>query len=148
MKVFNIAALAFALVGSSTGLMAAEHVIEMKNSGEDGTLIFEPGFVQAEVGDTVVFKATDPSHNSASALVPDGAESWDGDINEEIEITLDAEGVYVYVCTPHAMLNMAGIIQVGEPVNLDAASETVAELTASAVANEDRLEAYLAQVSE
>lgn len=148
MKAFTIAAFALALVGTSTGLMAAEHVIEMRNSGEDGTLIFEPGFIQAEVGDTVIFKATDPSHNSASALVPDGAESWTGDINEEIEITLDAEGIYVYVCTPHVMLNMAGIIQVGEPVNLDEANATVAELTASAVANQDRLETYLARVSE
>ena len=148
MKAFNLAVLTLALIGSSASALAAEHVIKMKNSGEDGTLVFEPGFLQAEVGDTVIFEATDLSHNTASFLVPEGAETWDGAINEEIEITLDTEGIYVYVCTPHIMLNMVGIIQVGEPENMDAARAAVDELTAGAVANQDRLEQYLAQVTE
>ena len=41
------------------------------------------------------------------------------EINQEISITLDKEGVYVYNCTPHAMMAMVGVIQVGEATNIN-----------------------------
>lgn len=130
----------------STSALAAEHVIKMKNSGEDGAMVFEPGYLEAEVGDTVKFVKTDPSHNSVSEVVPEGAESWSGDINEEITVTLDEEGVYVYKCTPHAPLNMAGVIKVGEPTNYDEAEAAVEKLTSAAATNKDRLTDYFSQV--
>jgi pseudoazurin len=126
--------------------MAAEHVVEMKNSGADGAMVFEPGFVKAKPGDTVKFVLVDPAHNSVSVAVPDGAEGWQGAMNQEVSVTLDEEGVYVYKCTPHAALNMAGVIQVGEPTNYDAAKAAVQELTAAAATNKDRLVGYFEQV--
>jgi pseudoazurin len=78
--------------------------------------------------------------------VPDGAEGWQGAMNQEVSVTLDEEGVYVYKCTPHAALNMAGVIQVGEPTNYDAAKAAVQELTAAAATNKDRLVGYFEQV--
>ena len=37
----------------------------------------------------------------------------------KITIELNAEGVYVYQCTPHIALGMIGVIQVGSPSNID-----------------------------
>ena len=130
----------------STSALAAEHVIKMKNSGEDGSMVFEPGYLEAEKGDTVKFVMTDPAHNSVSEAVPEGAESWSGAINKEITVTLDAEGVYVYKCTPHAPLNMAGIIKVGDPTNYDEAQAAVEKLTSAAATNKDRLTDYFSKV--
>ena len=137
---------AVALTLASSVAMAAEHVVEMKNSGADGAMVFEPGFVKAEPGDTVKFVLVDPAHNSASVEIPEGAEGWQGAMNEEITVTLNEEGVYVYKCTPHAALNMAGVIQVGEAVNYDAAKAAVDKLTAAAATNKDRLTGYFEQV--
>jgi pseudoazurin len=148
MKLQSMVAAGLFTMMASTSLLAAEHVVEMKNSGADGIMVFEPGFIQAEKGDTVKFVLVDQAHNSVSQLVPAGAESWSGGINEEITITLNAEGVYVYNCTPHAPLNMAGVIQVGEAVNYDEAKAAVDKLTASAATNKDRLTGYFSNVSQ
>ncbi|MCD1649411.1 pseudoazurin [Marinobacter sp. EhC06] len=139
---------AIALTLVSGFAMAAEHVVEMKNSGADGAMVFEPGFVKAEPGDTVKFVLVDPAHNSVSVEVPEGAEGWQGAMNEGITVTLNEEGVYVYKCTPHAALNMAGVIQVGEPANYDAAKAAVDKLTAAAATNKDRLTGYFEQVEK
>ena len=29
----------------STSALAAEHIVEMKNSGKDGAMVFEPGYL-------------------------------------------------------------------------------------------------------
>ncbi|AKV95391.1 MULTISPECIES: pseudoazurin [Marinobacter] len=139
---------AVALTFISGVAMAAEHVVEMKNSGADGAMVFEPGFVKAEPGDTVKFVLVDPAHNSVSVEVPEGAEGWQGAMNEGITVTLNEEGVYVYKCTPHAALNMAGVIQVGEAVNYDSAKAAVDKLTAAAATNKDRLTGYFEQVQK
>ena len=137
-----------AFVAMPLGAIAEEHIIEMKNSGDDGSMVFEPGYLEASPGDTVKFVATDPAHNSVSTAVPDGAESWSGALNEEITVTLSEEGVYVYKCTPHAVLNMAGIIRVGEPTNYDAAKAAVEDLSSNAAANKERLRGYFSNVNK
>ena len=55
----------------------SEHTVKMLNSGEGGQMIFEPAVLKVSVGDTIHFKASDMSHNSASVdgMLPDGAES-------------------------------------------------------------------------
>lgn len=145
---FKNGLVAVALTLASSVVMAAEHVVEMKNSGADGTMVFEPGFVKAEPGDTVKFVLVDPAHNSVSVEVPEGAEGWQGAMNEGISVTLNEEGVYVYKCTPHAALNMAGVIQVGEATNYESAKTAVDELTAAAATNKDRLVGYFDQVKK
>ncbi len=134
------------LTALSSAALAAEHIVEMKNAGADGAMVFEPGYLKAEPGDTVKFVLVGQAHNSASVAVPEGAVSWQGAINQGITVTLDKEGVYVYKCTPHSVLNMAGIIQVGEPVNYDSAKTAVSGLTAAAAANKNRLTGYFGQV--
>jgi pseudoazurin len=141
----KIATLVFGAVMVS-GAFAAEHQIKMLNSGKDGIMAFEPGFVQAAKGDTVKFIKTDASHNSASFFAPKGAKGWKGKMDEEIVVTLTEEGVYMYQCDPHKPMAMVGVIQVGKATNLDDAKKEAATYSKSLAMNKDRLTKYLDQV--
>lgn len=118
----------------------------MLNQGEDGVMVFQPGYLRAEDGDSVTFVPTDPAHNSVSDAIPDGARAWNGGLNESVTVTLEKEGIYLYKCTPHLPLGMVGVIQVGEPVNMDNVRLAADALSAGIAANKDRLEKYLSQV--
>jgi pseudoazurin len=119
------------------GLMAAPailraqttHEVQMLNVDPDNRQnrnVFLPRVLVVQPGDSITFLATDRGHNSVSTdgMLPDGAEGWDGKINEEITVTLETPGVYGYHCTPHWALGMVGVILVeGEGMmdNLEAA---------------------------
>lgn len=126
----------------------SEHTVKMLNMGDGGSMIFEPAVLKVSIGDTIHFKATDASHNSEtiSGMIPEGAEGWMGALNEDISITINDEGVFVYQCSPHAMLAMVGVIQVGEAVNLEAVKEAAQNMKPTFVSNSDRLNNYLAQL--
>lgn len=126
----------------------SEHTVQMLNSGEGGNMIFEPAVIKVSKGDTIHFKAVDMSHNSASidALMPSGASAWAGAMNQDISVTLDVEGVYVYQCDPHAMMAMIGVVQVGEAVNIDEVRGAADEYKSNFMMNADRLTSYLAQL--
>ena len=126
----------------------SEHTVKMLNSGDGGQMIFEPAVLKVSVGDTIHFKAADMSHNSASidGMLPDGAESWSGQMNADISVTLDTEGVYVYQCDPHVMMAMIGVIQVGEAVNMNEIKTASNNLKSSFVMNADRIDTYLGQL--
>ena len=111
-------------------------------------MVFEPPVLKVSVGDTINFVLVDPMHNSASFpnMIPSNAESWNGTINESISVTLDVEGVYVYNCTPHAMMAMVGVIQVGEAVNMAEVKEAASNQKATFIMNGTRLEQYLSQL--
>ena len=125
---------------------AEDHYVRMLNNGEGGMMVFEPAVLSVNVGDTVNFVATDMAHNSASVLTPAGATPWNGAMNEEISITLDTAGVYVYECTPHAMMAMVGVIKVGtDPVG-EATMNFAKQYKSKFVMNNDRLDNYLAEI--
>tara|TARA_Y100001935_G_C17250742_1_gene480849 strand:- start:208 stop:795 length:588 start_codon:yes stop_codon:yes gene_type:complete len=126
----------------------SEHVVKMLNSGSDGTMVFEPAVIKVSIGDTIHFKATDLSHNSASmsGMIPSGADSWAGSLSQDISITLNTEGVYVYQCDPHVMMAMVGVIQVGDAVNMDDIMEAAASQKSSFIMNGTRLDQYLSQL--
>lgn len=122
MKTFYAVALAIGLAMPFSAF-AADHEVKMLNKGSDGTpMVFEPLVVKAEPGDTITFIPTDKSHNSASMKdgLPEGAETWKGKTNEQVTVTVNAEGVYMYQCTPHLGMGMIGAIVVGQPANLEA----------------------------
>ena len=125
-----------------------EHVVKMLNSGVDGTMVFEPAVIKVSIGDTIHFKATDLSHNSASmaGMIPSGADSWAGMLSQDISVTLDKEGVYVYQCDPHVMMAMVGVIQVGNAVNIDEVKSVAADQKSKFIMNTSRLEQYLSQL--
>ena len=126
----------------------SEHEVKMLNSGEGGQMIFEPAVLKVSVGDTIHFKAADMSHNSAviDGMLPEGAESWAGQMNMDISVTLDTEGVYVYQCDPHVMMAMIGVIQVGEATNINDIKAATNTLKSSFVMNAERIDTYLNQL--
>ncbi len=124
--------------------------VKMVNADSSGqVMVFDPPFIKANVGDTVTFLPTDMLHNSQSVpgLIPSSATSWNGAMNEKITIELNAEGVYVYQCTPHIALGMIGVIQVGSPTNIDNVRNSISSLESMIVMNNERVQQYLAQVN-
>jgi pseudoazurin len=119
-RIIALAVLATALAG---GAQAAEHKVVMLNKGEKGAMVFVPDFVKAAPGDTIRFVPTDKSHNAEAikGMLPDGAEVFKSQINEEFTIKLSAQGVYGIKCTPHYGMGMVALIMVGDPVNLEQA---------------------------
>ena len=151
-KVNPLAAMTGAPVEVSSNKIALSegpvHEVKMLNSGADGIMVFEPAVIKISKGDTVNFVATDMSHNSASldGMIPAGADSWNGALSQDISITFTEEGVYVYQCTPHAMMAMVGVIQVGDAVNLDTVKAEASQKKSIFVSNTDRLDEYLSQL--
>ena len=125
-----------------------------KNCDFDGAYQFEipatlsPALDTFQVGDTIHFKATDAAHNSVSVdgMVPVGASSWASQLSQDISITLDTEGVYVYQCDPHLIMAMVGVIQVGEAVNMDEIKSAASSYSSNFLMNNDRLQSYLSQL--
>ena len=113
---------------------------------KDGSMVFEPGYVNAKVGDTVTFKAVNKGHWVQSKALPDGVADFLSEDGKDFTLKLDKEGVYVYTCPPHRMMNMSGVIQVGKPVNKAKAQAVVDELESRAMQSKGRLKKYMQQV--
>ncbi len=145
-KTYLIMAVAFLAIGTCFSAMAAEHQIKMLNKSGKDTMVFEPAFLKVAPGDTVKFIPTNPSHDSASEFIPKGATAWKGANSKEVTVTLTKEGVYIYRCTPHTIMAMVGVIQVGKPTNLAEAKEVAKKMSAKFAINKDRLDNYLAKV--
>jgi pseudoazurin len=114
-----------ALIGSVLAMpaTAAEISVQMLNKGEKGGMVFQPDFIKAAPGDTIKFVPTDKSHNveSIKGMLPEGVAEFKSKMNEEYVLTVEKEGVYGVKCTPHYGMGMVALIQVGAPVNLEAA---------------------------
>ncbi len=110
---FRIALLACLMPLSA---MAEVHEVRMLNRNDTGAMPFEPDYLVIQPGDTVKFLAANPGHNAATidGMIPEGGEKFIGKINEEIEVTLDAEGIWGIKCSPHYTMGMAMLIQVGD----------------------------------
>ena len=139
------------IIALLTSFVAAENFeVKMVNADASGqVMVFDPPFIRANIGDTVTFLPTDMLHNSQSVpgLIPSSANSWNGAMNEKITVELNAEGVYVYQCTPHIALGMIGVIQVGSPTNIDDVKSSISSLESMIVMNKERVQQYLAQVN-
>lgn len=94
------------------------HEVQMLNRHPEtgDAMVFYPDIVRAEPGDTIRFVPTDRGHNAQANedAIPEGAEAWESRINEEFEVTLNAEGAHLYYCTPHRTTGMVGLILVGD----------------------------------
>jgi pseudoazurin len=136
----------------SVPAFAEDHYVRMLNNGDGGMMIFEPAVLSVNIGDTVNFVATDMAHNSASVFTPPGATPWRGRMSQDVSVTLDTPGVYIYECSPHNMMAMVGVIQVRDgmelDLSLDSAYVDAADTFAKAyknkfVMNKDRLDGYI-----
>ena len=133
---------------SPLSIISAEYTVKMLNNGKDGLMVFEPSVLSIQQGDTVLFEATDVSHNSASipGMIPQGAMPWTGAMNQDVKVTFDKEGVYVYQCTPHSMMAMVGVIKVGVPKNLEIIKGKAEDQKKAFVMNKERLTNYLQEI--
>ena len=140
------------LVGSlvvlSGAALAESHEVQMLNTGSDGVMVFEPAVLSINPGDSVTFKATNPGHNSESmeGMTPEGAEGWQGGMGQDVTVTFDQDGIYVYQCTPHLMMAMVGVIKVGSGSNLEAVKTVAIDKKADFMMAQDRLDGYLNQL--
>jgi pseudoazurin len=108
---------------TASGVYAAEHEVKMLNKGAKGVMVFEPDLLKAAPGDTIRFVAVDKGHNAETikGMLPEGVEAVKGKINEELVLTIKAEGVYGVKCTPHYGMGMVMLVTAGKLTNLEAA---------------------------
>lgn len=142
LKTFTLAA-GISLLALPT--IAAEIEIKMLNKGSDGqAMVFEPAAVKVAPGDTIKFVSVDKGHDAASmpGLVPDGVAAMKGKISQDLTITVDQAGAYVFKCTPHFGMGMVALVVVGDaPANIDAVK--AAKMPKKA---KDRLDAEIAKL--
>jgi len=110
---FIVSTLALSVAGP---VWAEDHEVQMLNRGTEGVMVFEPSFLQIQAGDTVTFVPTNPSHNAEtiSSMLPDGAESFRGVLNQAVTVTFDQAGFYGVKCAPHYAAGMIALIDVGD----------------------------------
>ena len=131
-------------------LFSEVHTVKMLNQGSTGVMVFEPAVLKIDIGDTVTFVATDAAHNSASipGMLPPNATDWNGQLSRDISVTFDIPGIYGYQCTPHAMMAMVGVIQVGDDSsNLQSVKNSASQFKTTFVMNQTRLDDYLSQLN-
>ena len=129
MKRTILAAVAFSAL-MMTGAYAADHEVKMLNKGAKGSMVFEPDFITAQVGDTVTFLPTDPGHlaETTPKMLPPGGKEFKGKAGKPITMTIDAEGVYGVKCLPHFSMGMVAVVVAGKPVNLEEAKAAAAKI--------------------
>ena len=95
-------------------------IIEMLNKRGKEKMLYGQDVARVEVGQTITWTPDSKGHNVQFVSVPDGVEKVKSKLSKEFSYTFEQEGVYLYVCTPHASMGMIGVVVVGESdVNLD-----------------------------
>lgn len=132
--------------------LAANHVVEMLDMDEGASMVFKPAHLKVEPGDTVTFKPTHKTHFVRAMTAPPGAKKFLSKEDEEFTVTLDEPGLYFYVCPPHMMMAMIGLIQVGDgesvKAQVPAAIKSVENLRGRMMTNADRADQIIAQMKE
>ena len=100
---------------TSSGVYAADLSIEMLNKRDDGKrMVYAVEVAKIDAGQSIEWVAKDKGHNVEMIKGPDGAElPKKSKLNENVTITFDKPGIYLYKCTPHVGLGMIGIVVVG-----------------------------------
>ena len=139
----------FTMLFIQIDLYGANHSVKMLNQGSTGVMVFEPAYLKINIGDSVTFESTDAAHNSASipGMIPSSASSWNGGLSQDLTVMFDVAGIYGYQCTPHSMMAMVGVIQVGDDKsNLDSAKAVAQQFKSSFVMNQTRLDDLLSKI--
>ena len=119
LKFFVLFFLTFFTINS----FAATTTIEMLNKKDKESMVFSKKVVKIDVGDTVLWKATDKGHNVEfiKGGVPEGVDKFKSKYNKDIEYKFTIPGIYAYWCTPHKSMGMIGFVVVGnDKSNIDA----------------------------
>ena len=95
-------------------------IIEMLNKRGKAQMLYGQDVVKIDVGQTITWTPDSKGHNVQFVSVPEGVEKVKSKLSQEFSYTFEQEGVYLYVCTPHATMGMIGVVVVGDSdVNLD-----------------------------
>ena len=95
-------------------------VIEMLNKRGKDKMLYGQDVARIDIGQTITWTPDSKGHNVQFVSVPEGVEKVKSKLSKEFSYTFEQEGVYLYVCTPHASMGMIGMVIVGESdVNLD-----------------------------
>ena len=103
-----------------TGLSYAEDTeIEMLNKFNNEYMVYSKKIVKINVGDTVFWKTTDPSHNVEfiKGAVPEGVKTFKSKLSKDVSYEFKIPGIYAYWCTPHKSLGMIGFVIVGNDLS-------------------------------
>ena len=103
-----------------TGLSYAEDTeIEMLNKFNNEYMVYSKKIVKINVGDTVFWKSTDPSHNVEfiKGAVPEGVKKFKSKLSKDVSYEFKIPGIYAYWCTPHKSLGMIGFVIVGNDLS-------------------------------
>lgn len=110
-------AAALGALAMTPAALAEDHEIRMLNAGSDGQpMVFEPAYLEVAPGDTVTFVNAQGAHNAQSidTMLPDGAESFVGGMNQDVSFTPTEAGLYGIKCMPHYGAGMVALIKVGD----------------------------------
>ena len=119
-KILKLSSIIFILLFSNTSFGSETHIVKMLNNSEQGSMVFEPAFIKIKAGDSITFEMTDAGHNAVMVAGPSGSTPFDTKYKPSTTVKFDVKGIYLYKCTPHAMMAMAGLIQVSDASNKDA----------------------------
>lgn len=152
-----LAACAATLVTAGIGIAAAPApaapapagrivTVYMKDMGVEGAMVFEPGFVKANVGDTIRFIPQTPLHNAETiaSILPAGVAPSAGGMGKQFDLKLTAAGLYGIKCKPHYAMGMVALIQAGKGPSSNLAAAKAVSLPPFA---KKRMAAYLAKAN-
>lgn len=130
MRFVRFAAIMAGCVAIAAPAMAKDIVVQMKNRGEAGIMVFEPAYVAAAPGDKVHFMPTDMGHNAEpiAGMLPDGVTAGRGAMNKEYVLTVTKPGLYGIKCMPHFAMGMVALVKVGKGAAPNAAAASAAAL--------------------
>ena len=105
--------LAFVFLANQS--FAADETVEMLNKSGKESMVYSKKIVRINVGDTVLWKATDKGQNVEfiKGGVPEGVEKFKSKFNKDTEYKFSIPGIYAYWCTPHKNMGMIGFVVVG-----------------------------------
>ena len=97
-------------------LFAEDTFINMLNKRDDGQrMVYSEDLVKISVGNTITWIPKDPGHNVEFVAGPDGFELPPKSfINREVSMKFETPGIYLYVCSPHSIMGMIGLVVVGD----------------------------------
>tara|TARA_X000001036_G_scaffold99909_1_gene93033 strand:- start:6688 stop:7143 length:456 start_codon:yes stop_codon:yes gene_type:complete len=116
-KLAKLFSLITIILFSNVVYASENHIVKMLNNGTTGSMVFEPAFIKINTGDSITFEMTDAGHNAVTVAGPSGSSPFDTKYKPSTTVKFDVNGIYLYKCTPHAMMAMAGLIQVSDSSN-------------------------------
>ena len=103
----------------SISAYSKEIIIDMLNKREDGErMVYSQDVAKIAVSDIIKWVAKDGGHNVEFVAGPDGFNLPPKSIiNREVTMQFDIPGIYLYVCSPHSIMGMIGLVVVGDNIS-------------------------------